>query len=145
MKVEYRDLSLKQLGTYLFPFENSKPVRPHRGWLRAVREALGFSRLQVAEAMGVKPQSVMDFEESEKNDRITLNNLRRVADAMGCNLVYAIVPKSGTIQELAEQRTRDEAARHVNAVEHTMKLENQAAGNTEQLIDQEAKRRRRKT
>ncbi|MGB2629320.1 MAG: helix-turn-helix domain-containing protein [Candidatus Acidiferrum sp.] len=144
MKVEYRDLSLKQLGSYISPFENARPVRPHRGWLRAMREALGISRLQVAQALRVKPQSIMDFEEGEKNDSITLSNLRRVADAMGCDLVYLIVPKTGTIQELAEKRTRDEVTRHVNAVEHTMGLENQTTGNTDQLIDQETKRRRKK-
>ena len=145
MKSEYRDLRLNQLGAALAAFDSTRQVvRPYRGWLRAVRQALGLSRPRVAKAMGVKPQSIMDFEETEANDRITLRNLRRLANAMDCELVYAIVPKSGTIQELAERRARAEATKHVNAVEHSMMLEDQASGNTAQLIDEETKRSHKK-
>jgi predicted DNA-binding mobile mystery protein A len=141
MKYEYRELRLNQLGAALAAFDGTRQVvRPHRGWLRAVRQALGLSRPQVAKAMGVKPQSIMDFEETEAHDRITLRNLRRLADAMDCELVYAIVPKSGTIRELAERRLRNEATERVRAVEHTMALENQATGNLEEKVKDEVKR-----
>jgi predicted DNA-binding mobile mystery protein A len=141
MKPEYRDLRLKQLTATLDMFTNAKQTaRPLRGWLRAVREALGVSQQEVAIAANVKRQSIIGFEEAEARDRITLRNLRRVADAMGCELVYAIVPKSGSIQELAEQRTRSEATNRVLAVEHTMALEGQASGGVKELIDKETKR-----
>jgi len=68
-----------------------------------------------------------------------------VAEALGCELVYAIVPKSGTIQELAEQRTRNETTKRVLAVEHTMALEDQAPGGVKALIDEETKRITRKS
>src|SRR6202521_4078757 len=140
MKPEYRDLRLKQLTATLDMFTNAKQTaRPLRGWLRAVREALGVSQQEVAIAANVKRQSIIGFEEAEARDRITLRNLRRVADAMGCELVYAIVPKSGSIQELAEQRTRSEAHNRVLAVEHTMALEGQASGGVKEVIDKETK------
>jgi hypothetical protein len=63
---------------------------------------------------------------------------------MDCELVYAIVPKSGTIADLAERRARAEATRDVLDVEQTMALENQAPGNVDELIEQETKRRLRK-
>src|ERR1700737_4512437 len=104
MKAEYRDLRLKQLTTALAAFDKAKQTpRPQRGWLHAIRQALGMSRQQVAKAMRVTQQSITDFERAEANDRITLGSLRRVAEAMGCKLVYAIVPKSGTIVDLAEK------------------------------------------
>ena len=59
---------------------------------------------------------------------------------MDCELVYAIVPKSGSIVELAERRARAEAAKRVLSVEHTMALENQASGGVKELIDKETKR-----
>jgi len=146
MKSEYRDLRLKQLAATLGKFTNAKPTaRPVRGWLRAVREALGVSQQEVAIAAKVKRQSIIGFEEAEARDRITLRNLRRVADAMGCELVYAIVPKSGSIQELAEQRTRSEATKRVLSVEHTMALEDQASGGVKELIEKETKRIRKKS
>ena len=110
MKPEYRNLRLKQLADTLDKFTDAKQTaRPGRGWLRAVREALGVSQQEVAIASKVKRQSIIGFEKAEASDRITLRNLRSVADAMGCELVYAIVPKAGSIEELAEQRTRSEA------------------------------------
>lgn len=59
---------------------------------------------------------------------------------MECELVYAIVPKSGTIADLAEKPAVEEATKRVLAVEHTMSLENQAAGNVDATIAEETKR-----
>jgi predicted DNA-binding mobile mystery protein A len=141
MKPEYRNLRLKQLADTLDKFTDAKQTaRPGRGWLRAVREALGVSQQEVAIASKVKRQSIIGFEKAEASDRITLRNLRRVADAMGCELVYAIVPKAGSIEELAEQRTRSEATRRVLSVEQTMALEDQASGGVKELIDNETRR-----
>jgi predicted DNA-binding mobile mystery protein A len=89
-------------------------------------------------------QRILEFENAEAEDRITLQSLRRVAAALDCNLVYALVPRTGSIMELAERRTRQDAARDVLDVEHTMALENQATGNVSKLIDDEAQRRLRK-
>jgi len=55
-------------------------------------------------------------------------------------LVYALMPKSGTIQYLAEQGARTEAAENVRAVEHSMALEDQAVGGIEDKIEEETKR-----
>jgi predicted DNA-binding mobile mystery protein A len=141
MKSEFRELRLKQLAATLDKFSNAnQTTRPVRGWLRAVREALGVSQQQVASAAKVKRQSIIGFEKAEARDRITLRNLRRVADAMGCELIYVIVPKSGSIEDLAEQRTRSEATKRVLSVEHTMALENQASGGLKDLIETETKR-----
>ena len=141
MKLEYRDLRLKQLAMALSTFVDAKHTpRPRGGWLRAVREALGVSQLTVATAMHVKQQSIVSFEKAEAEDRITLQNLRRVAQAMGCELVYAIVPRSGSIQELAESRARAEATKRVLSVRRTMALEDQASGDVKELIDKETKR-----
>lgn len=145
MKPDYRELRLKQLAAALNTFKAAKrTLRPTRGWIRAIREALGMSQQQVARAMQVKQQSLIDFETAEAEDRITLKNLRRAAQAMECELIYAIVPRSGTIQKLAEKRARSAATRRVLSVEHSMALENQASGNVKELIDREMKRRPKK-
>ena len=145
MKPEYRELRRKQLAALLSRFPHARQVpRPPRGWLRSVREALGTSQQKVALAANVKRESLIGFEKAEAGDRITLRNLRRVADAMGCDLVYAIVPKSGSIEDLAEQRARSEATKRVEAVERTMALEDQAPGGVKELIDKETKRSKKR-
>jgi predicted DNA-binding mobile mystery protein A len=141
MKNEYRNLRLKQLAKALSTFDNAKQTpRPSGGWLRAIREALGVPQTKIANVMHVKQQSIVSFEKAEADDRITISNLRRVAEAMGCELVYAIVPKSGSIQELAESRARAEATKRVLSVHRTMALEDQASGDVKEMIDKETKR-----
>jgi predicted DNA-binding mobile mystery protein A len=106
-----------------------------------VREALGLSLASVGRRLRTARQVIQRLEKYEASDRITLRNLRRVAEAMGCELVYAIVPKSGTFAELAEKPARDQALRDVESVVHTMALEDQKPQNTKQLIEDEAQRR----
>lgn len=67
-------------------------------------------------------------------------SLRDAADAFGCQLVYALVPKSGSIHDLAEQDARIKAAENVRAFEHSMALEDQAVGGIEDKIDEETRR-----
>jgi predicted DNA-binding mobile mystery protein A len=145
MRQEFKKLRLEQLDRTLAAFKDAKnESRPQRGWLRAIREALGLSLEEVGARLKKPRQRILEFENAEAEDRITLQSLRRVAAALDCNLVYALVPRTGSIVELAERRTRQDAARDVLDVEHTMALEDQATGNVSKLIDDEAQRRLRK-
>jgi predicted DNA-binding mobile mystery protein A len=145
MRDEFRDLRISQLTRTLSAFEGTKQEpRPQRGWLRAIREGLGLTLENVGNKLGLSRGRIQNFEEAEAKDRITLRSLRRVAEAMGCELIYAIVPKSGTIKELAERSVRTQTAEDVLDVEHSMALENQAAGNVKELIEKETKRRLKK-
>ncbi len=141
MKPQFRQLRLKQLARSLEGFETAKSVaKPKGGWLRAIRQALGLTLTEVGKAIGAKPSHLQALEKSEERERITLNTLKKVAAAMGCQLVYAIVPQSGTLEELAEKRAHKEAAARVRAVEHTMALEDQAAGGVPEKIEEETRR-----
>lgn len=141
MTPEFKSLRLKQLEQALDPFqEASASSRPQRGWIRAIREATGVTVLELARRMGKVPSNVNGLEKSEAEYRISLGTLRDAADALGCRLVYALVPKSGSIHDLSEQPARARASENVRAVEHTMALEDQAVGGVEQKIDEETKR-----
>src|SRR5207249_12079303 len=132
MKTEFRQLRLSQLDRNV-ELARSLPPRPSGGWLASVRDALGLSQRQVGKRMRASGQAIQQFEKAEAEDRITLRAIRRVAGTMGCDLVYVLVPKSGSFAELAEQPTRDRAARDVKSVIHTMALENQKPENANQL------------
>ena len=141
MKPEFRALRLDQLTQTLIPFHAAQiPARPSRGWLRAIREALGMTLEQVGRSMDRTRQEILAFERAEAEDRITLHSLRKVAEAMGCELVYAVVPKSGTLHDLAQETARSEAANRVLAAEHSMALESQAAGGVGHRIEEETRR-----
>ena len=101
-------------------------ARPHRGWVRAVRDALGMSTRQLATRMGVAQATVVQLEKSEANETIQLATLRRAADALDCDLVYALVPRSGSLGATVTAQASRRARRAVNAVDRSMELEEQA-------------------
>jgi predicted DNA-binding mobile mystery protein A len=140
MNREFRQLRLSQLDRALEQVR-SFPPRPSSGWIASIREALGLSLRQIAQKMLLSGQAIQQFEQAEAQDRITLGALRRVAQAMGCELVYGFVPKSGSFAELAEHPARERATHDVKRVAHSMALEDQKPENTGQLIEDEVQRR----
>jgi predicted DNA-binding mobile mystery protein A len=108
--------------------------RPHRGWIRAVREALGMSAAALAARLGITAGAVTRLEQSEAADRIRLDTLRRAADALGCDLVYLLVPRR-PLKAVVRDRARELAHWQVAAVEQTMRLEDQATGTVTELED----------
>jgi transcriptional regulator with XRE-family HTH domain len=78
---------------------------PTNGLLRAVRVALRVPVAEIAGKMEVNRSAIWDLEEGELRNTISLRSLSRVADALGCKVVYGIVPKGGkTLEQLAEER-----------------------------------------
>lgn len=98
--------------------------RPSRGWVRAIRDALGMSTTQLARRLGVDRSNIVRLEQSEMNDTVRLGTLRRAAEALDCTLVYALVPNS-SLAETVAAKTREVAAAELASVEHTMLLEAQ--------------------
>lgn len=141
MRREFRNLRLKQLDRTLEPYRAARKVpRPSKGWIRAIRQALGISSGELARRLGTSRQLPLQLEKSEAEDKITLKSLRAVANALDCDLVYALVPRAASMEELIENRARAEARQRVLGVEHSMALENQAAGNVNEAVEAEARR-----
>jgi predicted DNA-binding mobile mystery protein A len=103
----------------------SRFARPPKGWIRAIRDALGMTGSQLAARLEVKPQTVLDIEKSEETDSIQLKTLRRAAEALDCTLVYALVPKT-SLEAAVQTRARCIAIKDLQRVAQTMKLENQS-------------------
>jgi predicted DNA-binding mobile mystery protein A len=99
--------------------------RPPRGWLRAVRNALGMTAEQMGQRLGISQPSVVGLEQSEANGSISLRTLQRAAEALGCRLVYALVPER-PLADTVRERAESLAERQSEAVEHTMRLEDQS-------------------
>jgi predicted DNA-binding mobile mystery protein A len=98
---------------------------PVRGWIKAVREALGMTTDQLAKRLGVKQPSVVAIEQSEGKGTIELQTLRRVAEALDCTLVYALVPNK-PLEATVRERARAFLRRRRAPVEHSMLLEDQS-------------------
>ena len=145
MRSEFRNLRLKQLDRSLEQYQAARKVpRPSKGWIRAIRQVLGVSSGELARRLGTSRQLPLQLEKSEAEDRITLKSLRAVANALDCDLVYTLVPRGASLEELIENRARTEARQRVLGVEHSMALENQAVGNLDEAVEAEARRVARK-
>lgn len=103
---------------------------PSRGWVRAVREAIGMTGVQFARRLRISPQSVEALEKSEATGTIQLKTLRRAAEALDCRLVYALVPNS-SLESSVNERARKIALRDLGRVAHSMALEAQGTGDAD--------------
>lgn len=126
MKSRYQDLKQQQVDAALEVWRAAGlPSRPSTGWIKAIREALGIPATYLAKRLGVVHSSVVRLESSEADDTITLASLRRAAEALGCELQYALVPRKPLAETLDAQAEKVARAR-MEAVAHTMALEAQA-------------------
>jgi predicted DNA-binding mobile mystery protein A len=119
-------LARKHLDSALVPFRRAAAQpRPPKGWVRAIRDALGMTSRQLAARMGLAQSTVTALEHGEAAETITLKTLRQAAEALDCQLIYALVPRT-TLEERVRSRARELAEEQLARVDHTMRLENQA-------------------
>jgi predicted DNA-binding mobile mystery protein A len=137
MRADIRQKARQRLDERLLPLKTSDRFKnPPKGWIRAIRDALGMSGVQFARRLKVSPQSVDALEKSEANGTIKIETLRRAAEALGCTLVYALVPNS-SLDASVQERARARALQDLGRVSHTMKLEAQGTpdNDLEERID----------
>ncbi|MFT3754478.1 MAG: mobile mystery protein A [Pseudoxanthomonas sp.] len=76
---------------------------PAGGWINAIRDALGMSQAELGQRLGVRPSSIGKIEENERNRSIQMDTLQRAADALDCDVVYALVPRK-PLQTMVDNR-----------------------------------------
>jgi predicted DNA-binding mobile mystery protein A len=106
-------------------------VRPPRGWLKAIREALGMTTTQLGRRLGVVQSRVVAIEQAEAKGTITLNSLEKAAQALDCRLVYALMPRQ-PLEDIVEQRASLLAKSRLKSTGHTMTLEAQGVDATDE-------------
>jgi transcriptional regulator with XRE-family HTH domain len=101
-----RRLTRRKLDAEMKPFRQAARKKGStQALLRAVRLSLNIPGKEIWEKMGVNPSVMFRLEESERKQTITLRSLGRMAAAMGCSVVYGVVPQKGkTLESLAEER-----------------------------------------
>lgn len=120
----FRRLRARQVEGATAELRTASRALPAGGWVRAVRESLGMSLSQLAERLGVAAQSVHALERREVAGSVTLDALRKAADALDADLVYAVVPRR-PIPELLRRQAERVAEVTVGRVAHSMALEDQ--------------------
>lgn len=125
MRPQDRETARRQIDKRLSSvFDDEALTRPSRGWVKAIREALGMTTSQLAKRLGVSQPRVVGIEQAEAKGTITLDSLARAARALDCRLVYALVPRR-PLDTLVEERATRLADRQLGHTRHTMALEAQ--------------------
>jgi predicted DNA-binding mobile mystery protein A len=127
-------LQIQQLNTKMLAYASLQKVAPPpTGWIKAIRNAIGMSMLQLGNRLSITKQSVQDMERREKDGSITIKALREAARVLDMQLVYGFVPNDGSLELLIERKAKKLATQIVMRTNNTMKLEDQE--NTKQRIE----------
>jgi len=100
-----------------------------------------MSTTEMAKRMGVIQQRVSQLEQNEVSDRIELGTLRQAADALNCDLVYVLLPRT-PLEDAVRKQARRKAGAIVEPVAHHSRLEDQSltAADTQAQVDELAER-----
>src|SRR5271156_5628166 len=118
LRLDQLDRSFKELRHL-----KVRPV-PKDGWIRTIRMALGLTIEQLAKRVGTSAPAVFNAERREVEGKTSLTQLRKIAAAMECDLVYALIPRR-ELRDMVEQQARKVALNDVERVAHSMTLEAQ--------------------
>ena len=121
---EQLDASLKRLSPLL------DVTAPPKGWIRAIRDALGMTAKQLANRLGVAQQAVARIENEELAGSVTIKTMRRIAECLDCVFVYRFVPRK-SLEETVARQAKKVAAQRLAQASQTMCLENQALSRKE--------------
>lgn len=111
--------------------------QPSEGWLVTLRKALGMSGTEVAARMNVSRNAVYQAERNERDGAITINQMQKLAKAMGGRFVYAIIP-DGNIDDVIRAQARRKAEARIRRASAHMALEKQSLSGeqTKQRIEE---------
>lgn len=99
----YKNYSFKDVDQEIAPFLDEKILAKtlnafdggeQTGQLERTRKAMFLTTQNVADRVETSRASYAQLEQRERSGAITLKNLAKLAEAMDCELVYAIRPKS---------------------------------------------------
>ena len=129
-------LSIKWLDRqYSEQWTKNPPLTQPKSWVKKILAALNMSNRQFAERLGMTASSAGEIAQREIEGTITLNTLRKAADALDMELFYLFIPKTKslnpadrTLNHFIEERAHKVARQLVMASSTTMNLENQGTG-----------------
>lgn len=123
---EQKTLSRKHLDGHLSALRGlGNEARPPKGWVRAIRDALGMTTGQLARRLGVSQPRIIKLEKAEVDGSLTLDSLKSAAQALNCTLVYALIPNE-PLDDMVRHQAERVAQNQLKWTNHTMRLENQA-------------------
>ena len=125
MNTKSLKLMRKQISQKVETIRNSlESTHGIDSWIKYMRKALNMSGKQLAKRVNISISTVYQTERKEKDGAITISNLRKMAEAMDCHLVYAMVPKK-PLEDIVTLQAKKMAVSIVTETSLNMELEDQ--------------------
>lgn len=137
MQARHKLIIRQQLDKTLAGLKATNTQVPVKGWIRAIREALGMSGKQLAQRLKVSQPRIPRLEQDELTGSVTIKTMQQVAEALNCTLVYALVPRT-SLEDTLRGQARLVAQDRIERVAHSMLLEAQSLSAEEQQRSREA-------
>ncbi len=102
-----------------------KQAQGVRSWSKYIREALGMTITQMAKRMKLAQSTMTESEKQEEMGTLTMSKLKKMADALDCDLVYAFVPRT-SIEDTVEKQAMKKVLKSMKEASVHMSLEDQA-------------------
>lgn len=80
--------------------------KPPEGWLKTICQALGMTSSQMAQKIGVTQPRIVEMQKNETG--LKLRTMQKIADALGFEFVYALVPKT-SLKEIRYNQAKKKA------------------------------------
>ncbi len=126
-----KKLIREQLDKNLKTLEPLKDISPPvKGWIRAIKDALGINGRQLADRMGEHRSRTKQIEQQELTGSLTIKTMRRTAEALDCQFVYGLIPKT-SLEETVRARAKQIAGKRLAQASQTMALEAQSLSEEE--------------
>jgi len=134
---KFKKLQLQSLDKQFYGF--NPILLPQKGWIYTIRSSLSITLDRLAKKLNVSTPAVMQFERNEVDENISLKTLKKVAQALDCQLYYSFIPKDRSLSRILEKQAYKKAAMIVKNVHDSMSLEQQEVKNQKQSVDVLAK------
>ncbi len=126
-----RRLRRTQLDRSFMQLKTLNLKTPKKGWIKEVRESLGMSMKDLADRLGTIKQRIERIEKDEVASKVSLETMKKTAEAMNCDFIYFVVPKNSLEETLKDQGLKA-AQKILKQVGKTMALEAQTTSTLSQ-------------
>lgn len=118
-------LAMKQIERRIAALRSTaKETNLHSGWISYIREAICMTQNILAKQIGLNQATVQQMEKREATGKVTIETMRKIAAAMECEFIYAIIPKQD-LSEFLQKKAIAKATNLVNEADVHMTLEDQ--------------------
>jgi len=94
------------------------------GWIYYMRHALGLTLEKLGMRANLSKATIQQVEKRETQGRITIATLKKLADAMDCEFIYALVPRS-ELKTFLFEKAYKKAEKIIKNADVHMSLEDQ--------------------